>query len=246
MHLAYIVHRRRYRESSLLLECFSAAQGRVGVVARGALRGRRKHLQSFQKYQMAWSGRGEPRTLATAEADGPTIVLRGERLFSAMYVNELLMRITTRFDPNVALFELYEQTLAALAHDAQALEPTLRAFEKRLLDVCGYGLQLSAAADSDQAIDPAQRYCYVVEQGPVVADKSVTGCVVSGATLLALGQGSLLDDEQLREAKHLMRFVLRYHNRRAAACFARFVSRHIRWSHYPPHKPLAKLPYGPR
>ncbi|HCU91215.1 MAG TPA: hypothetical protein DGR97_14790 [Gammaproteobacteria bacterium] len=40
LHSAYVIHRRPYRETSLLLECLSADYGRVGVVARGAARSR--------------------------------------------------------------------------------------------------------------------------------------------------------------------------------------------------------------
>ncbi|HCZ47668.1 MAG TPA: hypothetical protein DCZ11_01525, partial [Gammaproteobacteria bacterium] len=36
---AYLLHRRPYRDTSLLLECFTRDYGRIGLVARGG-RGR--------------------------------------------------------------------------------------------------------------------------------------------------------------------------------------------------------------
>jgi DNA repair protein RecO (recombination protein O) len=212
LHPAYIIHRRRYRETSLLLECLSADYGRVGVVARGAI-GRRKRggdaIQAFQHYKMSWSGRAELHTLTGLEPVGTALTLVGERLFSGFYVNELIMRLTGRHDPNAGLFAIYEQTLTSLARPAAAIEPILRRFEKSLLETCGYGLELVREVGSGAEIDPSRTYYYVVERGPMPAADGDHGIFVSGQTLLALAGRRDFRAPQLQEAKRLMRFVLR-------------------------------------
>lgn len=214
LHPAYVLHRRRYRETSLMIECLSAEHGRVGLVARGAAGGRKRGaevIQAFHRYQMAWSGRSELHTLTKLEADGRALSLAGERLFSGFYVNELIMRVTGRHDPNPELFSIYEQTLLSLASPTARVEPILRQFEKVLLDTCGYGLQLTAEAGSGAEIEPSRDYYYAVEQGPMRTQGSERSMTVSGETLLALAGSCEFQQRHLREAKKLMRFVLHHY-----------------------------------
>jgi len=214
LHPAYVLHRRPYRETSLMLECLSAEYGRVGVVARGALRGRKRggeSMQSFQRYKISWSGRSDLHTLTKLEPAGEALKLAGERLFSGFYANELIMRLTGRHDPNPELFTIYEQTLESLARSAEPIEPILRHFEKILLDACGYGLQLTVEAGNGAEIEPSRDYYYVVEEGPMRGDGGGRGVSVNGETLLALAANDELDGPRLQEAKQLMRFVLHHY-----------------------------------
>ncbi len=213
-HTAYVLHRRRYRESSLLLDCLSAEYGRVGIIAKGAARPKKRAtvpLQAFQRFSMTWVGRGELHTLVAHDADGLPLSLGGERLFSGFYANELIMRLTGRDDPNAAVFAVYEQTLRELGRDENPIEPILRSFEKALLDACGYGLQLATDVENGAAIDPEASYHYVVEQGPMLRADTNRGVTVSGATLLALDGRHQFDRERWPDAKRLMRFVLHHY-----------------------------------
>ncbi len=214
LHSTYVLHRRAYRETSLILECITAEYGRIGVVARGAARGRKRggeSMQAFQKYTIAWSGRSDLHTLNKLEAHGANLKLVGDRLFSGFYVNELIMRLTTRHDPNPDLFTVYEQTLLALAKPGVAIEPILRRFEKNLLDACGYGLQLTTDSVTGEEIDPSRDYHYAVEHGPMSTKDEIYGIAVSGRTLLALARDQEFLPPELQEAKKLMRFVLQHY-----------------------------------
>ncbi|MFT4581776.1 MAG: DNA repair protein RecO (recombination protein O) [Gammaproteobacteria bacterium] len=214
LHPSYVLHRRPYRETSLILELWSAEYGRVGVIARGGARGRKRGggiLQAFQQYQVSWSGRSELRTLVKCESVGPTLQLAGERLFSGFYVNELTMRMTTRQDPNPELYSIYERTLSALATTVEGIEPILRRFEKSLLDACGYGLQLHCEGENGTAIDPDKTYQYAIEQGPTLNGDGEYGVRVAGKTLLALSRMGEFQSTELHEAKKLMRYVLQHY-----------------------------------
>lgn len=213
-HTAYILHRRRYRETSLLLDCLSAEYGRVGVIAKGAARPRKRAstpLQAFQRFTLTWVGRGELRTLVNYDADGMPLTLDGTSLYSGFYANELVMRLTGRDDPNADVFAAYERTLHELGRADCAVEPTLRGFEKALLDACGYGLQLSTDVENGAAIDAGTNYHYVVEQGPMLDPGTYRGITVSGATLLALDGRAEFDPARWPDAKRLMRFVLHHY-----------------------------------
>lgn len=207
---AYILHRQPYRETSLLLEAFSLAAGRIGLVARGARRGKGGLLQPFVPLLLSWSGRGELATLTGAEGRGGLVPLTGAALLSAFYLNELLLRLLPRHDPHEELFHAYELALQRLAAVPQQPEWTLRLFEKTLLQELGYGLRLEHEAHSASAIQAERRYCYHVQQGPLCVDgnEQQSGPVLHGATLLALAAERGADERVLAEAKTLMRTIL--------------------------------------
>ena len=67
--------------------------------------------------------------LRDVEAAGPGLVLTGERLFSALYVNELMTRLLRGHEGEAMLFSLYSGVLAGLAADTE-LEPLLRSVQQ--------------------------------------------------------------------------------------------------------------------
>ena len=228
----YVLHRRAYRDSSLLVELFTPQFGRVGVIARGARQpASRLHgvLQPFRPLLVSWSG-GELPGLNAAEADGLIPWLAGPALMGGFYLNELLMRLLHRFDPHPKLYDVYHRTMGMLgaigqnAVDGQAgrsdappaafeLERRLRIFEKNLLEEIGYGLVLEHDADQGQAIEAQEMYVYHLMRGPVRLNPAAQGIssiqlMVRGQSLLDLAGGRLEDAISLREAKRLMRAAL--------------------------------------
>lgn len=208
---AYVLHRRAYRETSLLVEVFSAEQGRVALVARGVRQKRSKNrnvLAPFQRLQVAWSGKGELGTLTAVEPDGRFRPLCGKRLIAGFYLNELLLRLLHRHERHLELFNSYHDAVTHLT-EPEDEEKVLRVFEKRLLRAIGYGLRLDHEVQSGKAIHPNEVYYYQLDTGPLAsAPKTSKYIKVHGQTLLAIAEERFNDNDVLREAKQLMRFVL--------------------------------------
>ncbi len=209
---ALVLHTYPYRETSLVAEVFSAAHGRLALIARGARRPRsamRGLLQAFQPLVLSWSGKGELRTLLRAEWVGGVPLLPGPALLCGFYLNELLIKLLPREDPHPRLYEDYLATIGRLA-GGEALESSLRGFELRLLAELGYGLNLTREADTGLPVMSEARYHYVFEQGPRLsaADRYP---VVSGEALLALAEGKAAEARLAREVKALMRAILQHH-----------------------------------
>lgn len=211
---AYVLHVRPWRETSLLLESFTRDFGRVGLVARGVRGARarlsRSALEPLQALRMDWSGRGELQTLTAVEAAGASHAFRGDALLSAMYVNELLVRLTARNDPLPHLFDRYGELLDGLA-GAPSLAWQLRCFERDLLAAIGYALQMETAADTGEPLDGARVYDYLPEEGPIDAGDHPGSVRVRGSALLALGTGAFPDAEDLAALRRLMRTVIGTH-----------------------------------
>ncbi|MGH8114981.1 MAG: DNA repair protein RecO [Rhodanobacteraceae bacterium] len=208
---AYILHARAWRETSLLLDVFSRDFGRVGLVARGVRGARarlpRSLLEPMQALGLDWTGRGELQTLAAVEPAAARLVFRGDALLSAMYVNELLVRLTARNDPHPRLFDRYRELLDELSV-APSLAWSLRCFERDLLAAVGYALQLDVTADTGEPIDVMQAYDYLPEQGAVATGKHPDGVRIRGFALRALATGVCPDNRDMAALKRLMRNLI--------------------------------------
>ena len=210
----YLLHQRAYSETSLLLEIFSRNYGRMTAVAKGVKRKKSRTLGilvPFQSLIVAWSGRGDVKTLTNAESLTLRRQIEGERLFCGYYVNELILRMLHRNDPHEVLFDAYELALEGLIRETD-LERTLRIFEKRLLQELGYGLHLSNDALTGAAIESSARYRYVAELGPVIDNgEEGAGVMLHGESLQALRDEEQFSDLHRRELKRLTRVTLDRH-----------------------------------
>ncbi len=210
---AFVLHAYPYSETSLLVEAFTRAYGRLPLIAKGARRqgsALRGALLAFQPLTFAWSGRGEVRTLVRCEWQGGHPLPRGESLLCGFYLNELLLRLLPREDSHERLFDHYAQAVAQLAAGG-ASAPVLRAFERRLLQELGYALLLERDAETGAAIEPDDTYRYEPDRGPVPTRTDAAhgdALVLKGRVLLALAHDDFADASNAAAARELMRALI--------------------------------------
>lgn len=202
---AYFLHTRPYRETSVLVDLFTAEAGRVGGIWRGGRRAKRSIPQLFQPLLVDLQGSGELKTLRQVEPAGPALMLAGPALFSGFYLNELLNRLLPRDEVQYGLFAGYAQILGELAEGA-AVESRLRYFERQLLDVLGYGIDFTHDAGSDSLILEGSHYDFHPERGFVRASPGASA--FPGAVLLGLATGETLSSEGLQVLKQVHRRAL--------------------------------------
>ncbi|MEO8281024.1 MAG: DNA repair protein RecO [Ideonella sp.] len=251
---AYVLHQYDWSESSLIVDLFTREQGRLVVVAKGAKRPYsqlRAVLMPFNRIQVSVgrSQRGndsaadhsnEVQTLRSAEWAGGAATPSGAHLFSAFYLNELLIKLLARHDPHPALFDVYAASLPSLAGaDSQRdllREPgaayvraseggeargqaALRAFELRLLQEIGLLPDLSLVTSTLAAVDAAQRYRLNADNG-VCTSAGLSDVELPGSSLIdvqaALQHGSLPALQQaclksLPAWRAALRGMLQYH-----------------------------------
>ena len=204
----YILHHRPWRDTSRILEVFTREHGRLTLFAR-AVRGPNAKLaavlQSFQLLLLSFSGRGEAPQLTGAERAAPAAPLPQACLLAGFYLNELLLRLTTRHDPLPELFDHYHGTIEQLRSGAP-LEPCLRVFEKRLLEVLGYGLDLATEARSGLPLEPDAHYDFRPGVGLVPARGSARA--LCGHSLLSLARESLQGERELEDARRILQAAL--------------------------------------
>jgi DNA repair protein RecO (recombination protein O) len=210
--LALILHARPYRESSQLVSLFCRHHGRFTLVARAARASGRKGnpLQPFCLLQIGWSGRGELKTLRSAEIR-QSRVLQGANLYIGLYLNEVLMRLIHEHEAHEEVFDLYEVMLRKLAQGGD-VEPSLRMFEFQLLAALGYGFALNCDGVSGQAVEAEHYYGYDAERGLyLLAQPQTDRASFQGGHLLAIADGDFTAAEVRLTAKRLSRLALARH-----------------------------------
>ena len=214
--IAYILHKRPFRDSSQIIEAFTREHGRISLMSRGSRGSKSKSgglLQIFRPLLISWQGRGEMPFLNTVEmADVKAPILSGKSQMSAMYINELLVYLLHKNDVHAEIFDKYHACLYALK-EVENLEIVLRLFEKELLQLLGFGLNLKFDADSGESILENHYYAYHFEHGPVLCDKNrqLKIPVISGSSLIAFDNNEISSVQQRSEIKQLMRYVLAGH-----------------------------------
>ena len=167
---AYVLHHHDWSESSLIVEAFTRAHGRIALVAKGAKKPSsnfRPVLLPLQPLLLSWGGEGEIRTLKGAEWGGGLVMPTGDALLSGYYANELLLRLLAREDAHPRLFDAYAALVHVLASpDADALgAPALRAFELLLLRQTGHLPALDMQTLTLAPVSDDAPYRLVVEGG---------------------------------------------------------------------------------
>lgn len=202
----YILHRRPYQESSVILDCLTYQTGRLSLIAKGAKRRSKQWgtcLQPFVLLQGSWQGRSDLKTL-TDIAIIKQHSVRGRNMLIGFYINELMIRLLHKQAPCPEVFQLYHQLFQSPMD-----EPHLRYFEKDLLDVLGYGFSCRYEANTGNPIEADQQYCFRSECGFVYPLASgVDDRLVDGATIIALYHRCLETNDQQRQAKYILRRAL--------------------------------------
>lgn len=177
----YVLLTRPWRETSLMVECWTLQGGRRMMMARGARRAQsllRGQMLPFHRLSWHWRGVGEVVNVSRVEWLGKIRFMPRQSLLSAHYLNELLHRLLPQHDPHPKLYQHYAATMALLADSAHVAEPQhhkiyleacLRRFEVRLLQEIGYGLRLDETAESGNTratpIQPDAPYYYELAHG---------------------------------------------------------------------------------
>jgi len=218
---AYLLHSRPFRDTSLILDFLTPDYGRISAISRGARSARSKSkslLQPFTPVLISLSGKSELKTLRNIELRRPLHSLKGERLFSAMYMNEIIARLFQAHEADPAFFLEYEAALDALTGAAYP-EPVLRHFELTLLEALGYGVDFSTEAHTHEPLQADRWYYFQEESGFIrVQDEGARGDagvsshqLYAGQDLLCIQDRDFSAPSTRRTAKLVIRGILGNH-----------------------------------
>lgn len=209
----FVLHSYPYKETSLIIDVFTRQYGRVALLAKGAKRPHsqlRGVLQTFQPLTFSWSGKSELQTLTAAEWVGGMRPLEKKSLLCGFYLNEIIIKLIQRDDPQPLLFDDYVATINQLAH-AESAPIVLRKFELNLLKTAGVLGDLSFCTKERAPVCHDILYTVDPEAGTRPAHANEAGIQIHGKTLLDMQAQDYSDTTTQQQSKLLMRSLLAHH-----------------------------------
>ena len=198
----FILHKRPYRNTSLLLDVFTREFGVLRAIMRGGKK--QQHLQLYTPIWFELNLKNELAIAYKAEAKQACMLFCGKGALIGFYVNELIMRMLYPYDPQPGIYNQYQSLLLELNQDVLlAIQAHLRQFELYLLKELGYGLCFSREAIKNESIIPTKNYRFIAGQGFINSPQGI-----SGEVLLAIDQGNWQDKTVLKVAKYVLRHAI--------------------------------------
>ena len=175
---AFLIHRRTFQGSSLLLDFIIRDFGKTRLVARSG-RKNKTSFQMFQRLNISYKGRGELKYLTHWEINDKPRRFLGNDLVLGLYVNELLSRLLPDNEAHQKLFDEYYSFIDNISDQTKSeKEFSLRMFENLFLEDIGYGLEFKVDSLGNK-IEPNLCYRFDGYEGLIVSENGK----ISGKTL---------------------------------------------------------------
>lgn len=207
---AFVLHSRPYRENQQLVDLLTESDGKVtaSVYVGQSKRSIKKGLiQPFLPLKIMLKAQGSFQQIKQVDTIGKSLSLVKHSLFSAFYINELLIRLLAEQIACQQLFSQYKITLSALAQ-GEDIAPQLRQFELALLEELGLSFDFTPVFEHD-----VSHFYYIAEQGFVpiyqALPKNRAQCF-DKVHLQAIAQRDLANNTRITvEAANTFKLVMR-------------------------------------
>lgn len=215
---AFVLHVRPYQENQQLVELLTEHDGKVSAlvyVGQSKRSIKKALLQPFLPLNVTFKENGSHNTslrmLTRIEANSKSYVLTKNSLYSAFYLNELLVRLLTDDIICETLFFQYQSTLARLSQ-GEAIAPQLRSFELSLLDELGLSLDFTPVFEKNG--ENVAGFYFIAEQGFIpayhYAIKNITTPWFNTMHLQAIAKQNYdLDKSELKGVEQTFKLLMR-------------------------------------
>ncbi|MBL7997202.1 MAG: DNA repair protein RecO [Candidatus Kapabacteria bacterium] len=195
---AVVLHSRKYSDTSAILSLYTAAQGKISVIAKGARKPRSKFGSAVQPLSVMSAtyyykpGR-DLHTLSNAEnvLYLRTVASSFPHLSVALAIAETVSNTQHDAEQNTALFDVLRDTLAALDAAEKNLFGYFASFNIRVAELMGFMIDFSSCADTQTPIvaEEHPEYYFSFADGAPLQPDGITGG--SGYRLGANALGTL-------------------------------------------------------
>ena len=216
---AFILHRRSFKETSLIVDAFTKNFGKISFVAKGAKRPK-SNLRVIQTpstvFLISFSGKSDLKNLTHCEIINHFKLSSKIALSCIIYLNELLIKTLEKEDPHPEIFNQLKALYQNLSQeqDQKAIELQLRSFELILLQELGYGIDLENEALTGKPIDADSSYSFdptlgFTNLGDIENEQAVN--IFSGEDILSFSKGDFANTSSRNASKKIMRRALDFH-----------------------------------
>ncbi|MFT6734285.1 MAG: DNA repair protein RecO (recombination protein O) [Polaribacter sp.] len=212
---AFILHSRPFKETSLILHCFTQKFGSMSLIAQGIKRknsqAKRAILQPFNLLQVQFTGKGELKILCDSELIEFKPQPKGNALACCYYLNELMLRALEEWQEYPELFSLYTDLIQQFnLCGKKNMAVMLRNFEIALVTFLGLSPDWEYDIE-EKTIDNNSYYEYISENGFQKIEqpkRTHTQNIFSGKTLLSISRRDFLDID-MKECQRITQRLIR-------------------------------------
>lgn len=204
---AFVLHSRPYRENQLLVDLLTEHDGKLAAlsyVGHSTKSSRKALLQPFLPIQVTLKGQFQLKNLARVEPIGKSFLLKQNALFSAFYINELLVKLLGENIACIELFQQYRNSLKALVETSN-IEICLREFELMLMEELGVSFDFSLVFEHS-----AKGFYYLPDEGFIPAYTKLKQPCYDRWHLQAIAERNFSEPSVLMTFKALMRQVINH------------------------------------
>lgn len=205
----FVIHSEHFRDDTFWLTVITQEFGLIKGLFK-ASNGRSLHL--FCCYHATFRMRSSSIIRIEKPEFLPSDVyyLRQKRLFSGLYINELMFKLFSAGQEESELYLLYRFVLTQLADNQITIDPILRHVELSIFKVLGLISDWSIDFNSGDSILPDVSYTFIAPNGFTQTEcVSAQRYTIKGCVVLALQETSAWSDIHiLRELKHVNRRLL--------------------------------------
>ncbi len=163
---AVVVHVTPWSETSAIVQCLTQQHGRIAAMSRGGRKKYRGYLSPGQQAQVALTGNGSLKTLATFEpVTGPSYHPRAWT--GVLYACSIIVNILPEADPAPRVLSALVKLLNT-AHQGPVAARELLALEQEAAEFMGFGLDAAT-------ISPGSRYRFLPLEGLIEGQTGVRG-----------------------------------------------------------------------
>ena len=228
---AFIISKREFGESDLIITLFSLSRGRVSAIAKGAKRSRKRfpgvletfskvNFSGFIKHPLALTRIDECRLIEPYS--GLQESLAG--YYCGCYFLEIVSRCCPERQANPALFHLLDEILLFLAESSSARRRNfscqIRLFELQAIALLGFKPHLDHCLECHRQLSDKIRLCFSPRAGGLVCDACrplyPESFQVSRGTINLLNRAAELD----RDIRAKLNFTPAVENESARLCRA--------------------------
>ncbi|MBE6423971.1 DNA repair protein RecO [Succinivibrio dextrinosolvens] len=182
----FIIHSRPFKEKSLLLDLYTLNYGRISAVARVSKTSASRSMGVYQPFVplklYLRQGKSSLWQLSEALIQRQSFNISTPKIFSAIYLNELLYYLTIPQDPDPHLFATYLDALGRLENGEDEFM-ILRNFEEILIESLGYAPNYETIAGEN--FKPDSFYIYLPKNG-FIESEDMDNLLFSGKDLISI------------------------------------------------------------
>lgn len=204
----FIIHSRPFKEKSLLLDLYTLNYGRISAVARVSKSSASRSIGVYQPFiplkLYLRQGRSSLWHLSEAVIQRQSFNIVPPKIFSAIYLNELLYYLTIPQDPEPSLFAAYLDALERLEKGEDEFM-ILRFFEESLIESLGYAPDYQTITGESFKSDSF--YIYLPKNG-FIESNDVENLLFSGKDLICIKNRDFSERNTRIALKNLFKVIV--------------------------------------